>query len=337
MNPNVLCYKKLLGSIGWTMLVFLLLINFYGIYSMFGAVFFTLFPISVAAYTVLCGVTEGILYLAAFLLPAIFLRFLLRKRELPREPMRLGIRTTPYLPLIIFSGIAICFAAARLNAAMVDIFHFSEFSSEMLWEDMGQMESYEILLQFITVCIVPGFCEEILFRGAILSACLPFGRSRAILISSVLFALMHQNPEQLFYTLVAGVILGIVYERSGSIWSCILLHVCNNFVSVIESAVFSKMGTTDAGTLTVLLIECGIFLLGIISTGILIRRFFSQKKDLKNGVFGTSVSASDDYAAYPISTSEAVRGFFHPTMIVFVCVCALQMLTLILLSAVMFT
>lgn len=335
MNPNVLCYKKVLGSIGWAMLLFLLLINLYNILSVLSSVFFALFPISDAAYAVLCGVTEALLYLAAFLFPALLLRFLLRKRELPREPMRLEIRTTPYLPLIIFLGISICFAAARLNAAMVDIFPFSEFSSEVLWEDVGQMASYEILLQFITVSIVPGFCEEILFRGAILSACLPFGRSRAILISSVLFALMHQNPEQIFYTLVAGVILGIVYERTGSIWNCILLHVCNNFVSVIESAVFSKMGTTNAGILIVLLIECGIFLLGVMSTGILIRRFFSQKKDFRNGVFGTSVSASDAYATYPISTSEATRGFFHPTIIVFVCICALQMLLLILLPAVM--
>lgn len=336
MNPNEIYYKKVMGSIGCALLIFLLLINLYGVLSAVLPLFFYQIPLGYVAYSILCGIIDAVLYLAAFLLPALFLRLFLKGRGLPVTPMRLGVRTTPYLPLIILAGISVCFAAAQLNAAMVDIFNYSEFSSEVLWESMEDMESYEILLQFVTVSIVPGFCEEILFRGAILAACLPFGRSRAIIISSVLFALMHQNAEQIFYTFVAGVILGIVYERTGSIWNCILLHVCNNFVSVIETAVFSKMGATDAGTLTVLLIECAVFLLGAVSIGILIKRFFSQKDRLRNGVFGIEVSAADGYATYPISSSAAVRGFFRPTVIVFLCACAFQILFLILLSAVMY-
>ena len=335
MTQNEQYYKQVIGSIGAAMLIFWGLVNAFGvIYALFSIVL-TILPISPVLSGIIDQLFYGAGYLTVFMLPAAFLRLFLKKKHCPVRSMYLSPKLSPWLPLMIFAGIAICFSAAQINAALVSVFDYSSFSSEVLWGNLGSMEPYEIVLQFIVMCVVPGFCEEFLFRGAILTNCLPFGRSNAILISALLFAMMHQNVEQVLYTFVAGIVLGLIYEYTGSIWNCTLLHICNNFVSVIETVLLARLGDSGAGALILVIFEGVIFLLGTVSTVILICRFGSQKKDLCDGVFGKDLPASDSYALYPIEGHRARKLFLRPTMIVFLSLCILQMVALIGMAVMM--
>ena len=200
---------------------------------------------------------------------------------------------------------------------------------------MAPMAPYEIVLNFIVISIVPGFCEEFLFRGAILSNLRPFGRSNAVIISAVLFALMHQNAGQLLYTFAAGIVLGLVYEYTGSIWNCTILHLLNNFVSVVQTVIHVKYGDTAYAATLLTIIEVGIYLVGAISIAILVYKHFSKHQTLEEGVFEKDIPAADAYAEHPIRGREAARLFFCPSMIVFVVLVAMQIGSLILLSLVM--
>ena len=335
MNPNEQYYKRVIGAIGTSMLIFWALINAFGVcYALFSFLL-PLFPISPVSARIIDQLVYGAGYLTVFMLPAAFLRSLLKKKQCPVIPMRLSPKLSPHLPLVIFSGIAICFAAAQINAAMVSVFDYSEFSSEVLWEESTGMPPYEIILQLIVMCVVPGICEELLFRGAILTNCLPFGRSNAILISAFLFAMMHQNVEQLLYTFAAGIVLGLIYEYTGSIWNCTVLHICNNFVSVIESTIIARLGESEIAGLILLLFEGTVFLLGVCSTVILVWHFGSCKQDFRDGVFGHEFPASDGYAQYPIEAKRARRLFLRPTMVIFLILCILQILLLIGMAVMM--
>ena len=336
MNRNEQYYRKIVGSIGVTMLFFLLFINVFG---MILRLFQTFLDINTSendmAYDVAYQIFYAVGYLLSFMLPVLILKKLIRKSGYVYQPMQAEPRLSPWIFLLIPAGITVIFSAAFLNSAMVEIFSYNDFMSEMMGSVTDEKPAvYQFVLEFIVMCVVPGFCEEFLFRGAIQTNCRPFGRTNAILISSLLFALMHQNAGQIFYAFVAGVFLGAVYEKTGSIWNCTLLHILNNFASSFEGMIFYKMESLFQSTLAITLFEVTLFAVGAISLAILIPCFFAKRNDLSGGIFGRDLPASDGYSAVPIASKRAVKLFLTPSMIVFLILCVIEIVGLILLSVV---
>lgn len=326
MSPNEQYYRKMMGVLGATMLIFLLLVNVLGIGSVIVIEILPSTPIG----NIIGQLIYAAVYMASFLLPIPCFRALTKKIGHSPVSIKATPKMSPLMPLILFAALAIVSAAANINSFFVSIFDYSEFSEEVIWENFSQMSAYEIVLQFIVMCLVPGICEEFLFRGTILTNCLPFGRSKAIFISALLFALMHQNSEQIFYTFVAGIILGVLYEYTGSIWNCVLLHIMNNFLSLFTMVLGEYYHWTLQGELRIILLNAFVYLLGTVSAVILIVRSFSEKRSFRDGIFEKDIPAADHYAACPIEHKRAVKLFFTPTMIVFFVLSALQMIFLIL-------
>ena len=69
--------------------------------------------------------------------------------------------------------------------------------------------------------------EELLYRGFIMKSLEKYGKTFAILISSILFGLMHTNLTQSLFAMLVGVILGYVAANYSIKWA-ILLHMLNN-------------------------------------------------------------------------------------------------------------
>jgi membrane protease YdiL (CAAX protease family) len=55
---------------------------------------------------------------------------------------------------------------------------------------------------------------------------------RALVLSALLFALMHINPWQAMTTFVGGLFLGWLYIQFKTIWLCMLFHAYNNLVAL---------------------------------------------------------------------------------------------------------
>lgn len=333
MNANEYYYRRVMGAIGGTMLLFWGLINAFGVLITFLDFLLGSIAPSAVVYTVAYQLVYGAGYLASFMIPVAFLKHRIGRAGFFYRPMETSVRITPWLFLIVPAGIAVVLSTAYINSAMVSIFDYTDFSSEVIWGgDAASLAAYELVLQFIVMCVVPGFCEEFLFRGAILTNLRPFGRSTAILVSAFLFSMMHQNPEQILYTFAAGIVLGLVYEMTGSIWCPTVLHIINNFVSVTETAIFFGSGDLVTSSLATAIFEMLLITLGVIAAALLVCRFFSKKNDLRDGMFGRSLPVSDGYAACPVEASRAKKLFFTPTMIIFLCLCILQILFLLLLA-----
>jgi len=82
---------------------------------------------------------------------------------------------------------------------------------------------------FSVVALSPGIAEELLFRGACLGLLLRLGSvKRAILLSSLYFALIHLDVFRLAPTFLLGVALAILVVRSRSIFVAMLFHVIYN-------------------------------------------------------------------------------------------------------------
>jgi membrane protease YdiL (CAAX protease family) len=93
-----------------------------------------------------------------------------------------------------------------------------------------------IMIVFVAVVIAP-LLEEMLFRGFIQTAIRSFFNIRnsawpAIAASSVFFAIMHENPGHWPALFVLGVCLGYSYEKSGSLFRPIFIHLFFNVSSV---------------------------------------------------------------------------------------------------------
>lgn len=102
-----------------------------------------------------------------------------------------------------------------------------DFNSEILGEMMSSRWGY------LAVCIFAPLVEELVFRGAILRSLLGSFPHHwtAILISALLFSLVHLNPAQMPHAFCLGVLLGWMYYRTRSVLPGIIVHWVNNTVA----------------------------------------------------------------------------------------------------------
>lgn len=90
------------------------------------------------------------------------------------------------------------------------------------------------ILYFISIAVAPAFLEEFLCRGVVLQSLREFGDNFALIISSILFGLMHGNLVQTPYSLVVGLVMGYFVLYTGSLWPAILAHFINNGMAVVQ-------------------------------------------------------------------------------------------------------
>ena len=86
-------------------------------------------------------------------------------------------------------------------------------------------------LQLFLVAVLPAVCEEFLHRGILLQGIKHMSFKKAIVISSLLFALLHFNVQQVFYAFVIGLILGFVSVVAKNIYPAMIIHFVNNAIS----------------------------------------------------------------------------------------------------------
>ena len=85
------------------------------------------------------------------------------------------------------------------------------------------------LSSFFLLVVVAPVTEEVLFRGLILRGFLAnYSKRGAILLSALLFALMHTNPWQFIPAFVAGVLLAWLLIETGSLVPCLFAHAVAN-------------------------------------------------------------------------------------------------------------
>ncbi|MBQ7318874.1 MAG: CPBP family intramembrane metalloprotease [Clostridia bacterium] len=260
-------------------------------------------------------------YFVSFATPVVLFRFLAKKED--RVPIKLTPVLPRHTPLLLLAGIAVIHCTAIINSWISDLLLYSEFSSEVLW-DTSTLTDYQGILMFIGTAIVPAFCEELLFRGLVLGNLLPYGKTSAILSSALLFGLMHQNLGQMLYATMAGVVLGIIYVETRSIWASTLMHFLNNLSSVINSILWDRLDTVSANRVIALL-ELVLIGGGMVALIVLIRRRERTKQA------GESSSEGQENESC-VSPHYRIRGFFSPLMTAFVAITVVEMIMLWMLA-----
>ena len=94
---------------------------------------------------------------------------------------------------------------------------------------------------YLAIGLLAPIAEELVFRGAILKSLLRSDKLSpwfAIIISAMLFSLIHMNPTQMPHAFVIGILLGWMYWRTGSILPGIAYHWANNSAAYLIYAFY---------------------------------------------------------------------------------------------------
>ena len=85
-------------------------------------------------------------------------------------------------------------------------------------------------INLIFVAILAPILEELVFRKLLCRHLLPLGEGYAILLSSVIFGLCHGNFFQFFYAFGVGLILALIYVKTGKLIHTITFHFIINLL-----------------------------------------------------------------------------------------------------------
>jgi sodium transport system permease protein len=84
-------------------------------------------------------------------------------------------------------------------------------------------------LPYVLMALLPALCEELAFRGFVLSGMRRFGSKWwAIGLTAVFFGIAHGVIQQSLAAATVGVVLGYVAVQTGSLVPCMLFHLTYN-------------------------------------------------------------------------------------------------------------
>jgi sodium transport system permease protein len=108
-----------------------------------------------------------------------------------------------------------------------------------------------IWLPFLLMALLPALCEEVAFRGFILSGLRHVGSKWwAIALSAVFFGMAHTVIQQSIAAAALGLVLGYVAVQAGSLVPCILFHAVYNSL-MLSTAILPQHWTELANYLPV--------------------------------------------------------------------------------------
>lgn len=102
--------------------------------------------------------------------------------------------------------------------------------------NVPSLTSFPLFLIGIAVlCVMPAVFEEVLFRGVIYNHFRQYGTKAAIIISALLFSVMHLDFSNTFGTFLLGIICGIMVKHTNRIIYPMITHFFMNLASAISS------------------------------------------------------------------------------------------------------
>ena len=146
-----------------------------------------------------------------------------------------------------------CPALLGILAAVVGIVS-TDMASEMLnLPDMMEdvfMDLAKNVWGILGIAIVGPIVEELVFREGIQGSLERSGKPfwLAAVVSALCFGLIHLNPAQVPFAFVMGLILSVIYHKTGNAVVTSIIHILNNSIAVLqmnllgEKAADFKMG-----------------------------------------------------------------------------------------------
>jgi sodium transport system permease protein len=160
----------------------------------------------------------------------------------PRQTLLLKWPPWLTIPAAALLAVVLHPAANCLQTLVQQLYPVSESVRPSLEQMTGVFRQADFWPLVLLIAVVPAICEELAFRGFILSGFRHLGhRWRAIIYSALLFGVTHGILQQSLIASLLGVVLGYLAVQSGSILPGMVFHVCHNTLAVANSRITSEM------------------------------------------------------------------------------------------------
>ncbi len=214
-----------------------------------------------------------------------------------------------FLPFFLL-GISFC-AFSNIAISIAGTF-FEQFGIN--YEvDFGENPEglFGFLLSLIATAIVPALVEEFTCRGLILGTLRKFGDGFAIIVSSIIFGIMHGNFQQMPFAFLVGLVLAYITIKTETLWVAVAVHAFNNFVSVAFNYLPKAMPEDIKNAMYVILLTV-LMIVGLISI------FLLNKNNQSFEVAKSETEATE---------KQKIKWFFSSvTIVIFIVVSILESL-----------
>lgn len=145
------------------------------------------------------------------------------------ETFRFRWPASRFLIAAILLGAAAWIPTHEINVAQYRLIGIPQAVLESARQMQDALLQLPLVTMLLIVAVIPAFCEELLFRGFLLSGLSAGGRKwTAILSCGVIFAVFHIYAFRFPVTAGMGVVLAYLAWQSRSIVPCIIAHAVHN-------------------------------------------------------------------------------------------------------------
>lgn len=151
------------------------------------------------------------------------------------------------------------------------------------------INSTDLWLNLILISLIGPIFEEIIFRKILIDRTIKYGPLASILVSAIIFGLIHGNLNQFCYTVLVGGFFAYVYIKTGQIKYSIGLHIILNMLGSVLSMIVnnSAVNLSNAFNTTNLAILVFYFILILIALFVGIYtlvEYIQKKRKQKNSI-----------------------------------------------------
>lgn len=114
----------------------------------------------------------------------------------------------------------------------------------------------ELLAAVLVLAIMPAVFEEFLLRGIVYGVMAEFNTKAALIYTTIMFTLLHENLAGIPGYLLLGAVLVFVLRRTGSLYACMALHFMNNITALLLA--YFSFALMDIPSATIKLFATGI-------------------------------------------------------------------------------
>lgn len=180
-------------------------------------------------------VTTLVVQLALIATPALLMAIMLTK-----SPSRTLLLRLPYWPTVVGAGllaIAIHPLATWLGVGVTQLYPPGPELVKMDGMMRDLIHGISPVSLVLLFAVTPAICEELFFRGFLLSGLRHLGHQwGAIAISAMFFGIVHLILQQSITAAIIGMVIGYLAIKTDSLLPCFVFHAVHNSLGVLSPA-----------------------------------------------------------------------------------------------------
>jgi uncharacterized protein len=168
----------------------------------------------------------------------------------------LGLKKPQLTNMYILAVLCIIFSfpVVSLLGTLNKAIDLPKWMVSMEENNTSQLESFlkvnstaDLIINIIVIALIPAFCEEMLFRGALQRVVIHLTKNpwAGIIIAAIVFSALHMQFLGFLPRMFMGIVLGALYWYSGSLWTSIIAHFIFNAIQVVGVAYMPELANDD--------------------------------------------------------------------------------------------